>query len=62
MHQRFSDYPHLHSGSYFEPRHHQPVAASLVQRLMRYLGLTTTILALPVTLPIALFLMQKVPR
>ena len=62
MHQRFSDYPHLHSGSYFEPRHHQPVAASLVQRLMRYLGLTTTILALPVTLPLALFLMQKVPR
>jgi len=62
MHERFSDYPHLYSGSYFEPRRPQPVSASLVQRLMCYLGLMTMILALPVTLPLVFVLMRKVPR
>lgn len=61
MHERFSDYPNLYSGSYFEPRRPQPVSASLVQRLMFYLGLMTMILALPITLPLAFVLMQKVP-
>jgi len=61
MHERFSDYPHLYSGSYFEPRRHQPASASLVQRSMFYLGLMTMILALPITLPLAFVLTRKVP-
>jgi hypothetical protein len=62
MHERFSDYPHLYSGSYFEPRRPRPVSASLVQRLMFYFGLTTIILAFPLTLPLAFVLMRKVPH
>ena len=44
MHERFSDYPHFYSGSYFEPNRPQPVSVSLVQTVMFYLGVTTMIL------------------
>ena len=58
LHKRFSDYPHLYSGGYFEPRRPQPVPASLAQRLIYSFGLITMMLGLPVTLPLALFLMR----
>lgn len=62
MHERFRGYPHLHSGSYFEPYLPQPVAAGPVQRGIFYLGLLTMIVAFPVTVPLAFVLMSKVTR
>ena len=61
MQERFSDYPHCYSARYFEPQRPQPESASFVQRLMFYLGLMTTILALPVTLLLVFVLRRKVP-
>lgn len=62
MHERFRDYPHLYSGSYFEPYLPQPVPAGPVQRAIFYLGLLTMFVAFPVTIPLVFVLMRKVPR
>jgi len=61
MYERFSDYPRLYTGGYFEPRRRQPESASLVQHLIFSLGLITMILALPVTLLLVFVLRRKVP-
>ena len=62
MHERFMDYPHLYSGRYFAPKLPQPVPAGCTQRAFFYLGLLSMCIALPVTLPLAFFLMGRVPR
>ena len=62
MHLRFSDYPHLYSGNYFQPNFPQPVPASWPQRIIFYLGLVTTTSLFPITLPLVFVLMRRVPR
>lgn len=62
MHQRFSGYPYLFSGDCFEPKLPTPVPASYVQQGIFFLGLLTMFAMLPVTLPLVLVLMRKVPR
>ncbi|MGI9285445.1 MAG: hypothetical protein ACR2P1_08645 [Pseudomonadales bacterium] len=54
MHERFRDYPHLHSGSYFKPYLPQPVPTSPVQRAIFYHGLVTMFVVFPVTIPLFL--------
>ena len=62
MHERFGDYPHLYSDSYFEPHLAQPLPAGPVQRGIFYLGLLTMFVAFPVTIPLVFILIRKVPR
>jgi hypothetical protein len=62
MHEQFKYYPHLYTGSYFEPNLPQPVSADYLQRATFYLGLLSMFLAFPVTIPLVFFLMRKVPR
>ena len=62
MHERFKEYPHLYSGPHFEPQQSAPHAAGFVQRLAFYFGLLVMIGALPLTLPLVLYLMRKAPR
>ena len=62
MHERFSGYSHLYSGSYFEPRKSAPQPAGFAQRLAFYVGLLGMFTALPLTLPLVLYLMRKAPR
>ena len=62
MHERFSHYPHLYSGSKFEPYYPRPVAADPLQRGVFYLGLLTMFVLFPVTVPLVFALMRKVPR
>ena len=62
MHQLFEDYPHLYSGGFFSPKRPQPVAAGRAQQIPFWLGLVSMWLAFPITLPLAFFLMTRVPR
>ena len=62
MHERFSGYSHLYSGPYFEPQQSAPQPAGFVQRLAFYIGLLAMFTALPLTLPLVLYLMRKAPR
>ena len=62
MHERFADYPHLYSGSYFEPAKPPPLPAGALQRGIFYLGVVAMLLLIPVTLPLVFLLMRKVPR
>ncbi|MEK9591726.1 MAG: hypothetical protein VW390_10495, partial [Gammaproteobacteria bacterium] len=62
MHERFSGYSHLYSGPYFEPQRSAPQPAGFAQRLAFYVGLLGMFTALPLTLPLVLYLMRKAPR
>ena len=62
MHERFGGYSHLYSGPYFEPRKTAPQPAGFAQRLAFYIGLLGMFTALPLTLPLVLYLMRKAPR
>lgn len=62
MQKRFSDYPHLHSGQFFEPHSPEPLSANAIQRTMFFIGLLTTFVLLPLTLPLVFILGRKVPR
>ena len=62
MHERFNGYSHLYSGSYFEPRKTAPQPAGFAQRLAFYVGELGMFAALPLTLPLVLYLMRKAPR
>ena len=62
MHEHFVDYPHLYSGRYFSPEWPPPVPAGKPQRAFFWLGLLSMCIAFPVTLPLALLLMVRVPR
>lgn len=62
MHKHFADYPHLYSGRYFSPKRPQPISAGYAQRAFFWLGLLSMCIAFPVTLPLAFFLMARVPR
>jgi len=62
MHERFNGYSHLYSGSYFEPRKTAPQPAGFAQRLAFYVGVLGMFAALPLTLPLVLYLMRKAPR
>ena len=58
MHERFS-YPHLYSGSKFEPYYPRPAAADPLQRGVFYLSLLTMFVLFPVTVPLVFALMRK---
>lgn len=62
MHEHFSEFPHLVSGRYFSPQRPQPTPAGTTQRAFFWLGLLSMCIALPVTLPLAFFLVGRVPR
>jgi hypothetical protein len=62
MREHFAGYPHLYSGLYLSPERPQPATAGFVQRVFFWLGLLSICIALPFTLPLALFLMTRVPR
>ena len=56
MQGRFADYPHLYSGVYFEPHAPAPEPSTPFERTAFWLGVSCMWLALPITLPMIVFL------
>ncbi len=56
MQGRFADYPHLYSGVYFEPHAPAPEPSTPAERNVFWLGAACMWLALPITLPVIVFL------
>lgn len=62
MQSRYVDYPHLYSGTYFQPHRPRPRPASIIQRTIFFTGLMATVVLLPVTLPLTLYYIKNTPR
>lgn len=62
MHERFKDYPYLHSGAYFEPIIAKSRSTAFLQRLIFHFGMIAMIIGFPLTLPLVIWCMRKVPR
>ncbi len=56
MQARFADYRHLYSGVYFEPHAPAPEPSTPFERTAFWLGVSCMWLALPITLPMIVFL------
>jgi hypothetical protein len=56
MHERFRDYPHLYSGSYFAPHSGPPARPAPLDLVAYWLGVLLMIGAFPVTAPLIAFL------
>jgi glutathione S-transferase len=62
MQVRFSDYPHLYSGVYFEPRSAAPSRSTRLEQAAFWLGATFMFLAFPITIPLVFFFVSRVQR
>jgi hypothetical protein len=62
MHERFSDYEHLYSSQYFEPKGTGPKATTFVERMSFWLGTSVMLLFFPITVPAIIFLAVRVRR
>ena len=62
MHERFRDYRHLYSGTYFQPFAPPRAWASKTDRVAFWLGLATMIGLFPITVPLAAFLALRARR
>ena len=60
MQKRFQGYPYIYSANYFASDVSSPKNAGFFQRGIFFLGLCVMIAALPITIPLILFLMRKV--
>ena len=62
MQNRYPEYQHLYSGTYFEPARSKPEEASLVEQVAFWVGSVIVLLAFPLTVPLALHYQKKVRR
>lgn len=62
MQARFADYDHLYTATAFEPRQPEIRPAPPAERFAYWLGLTTMVLAFPVTIPLVLFYVSHIRR
>ena len=62
MQERFTDYPHLYSGVYFEPRRPAPARNGTADRIAFWSGAACMFLLWPITLPLVLLLAWRVRR
>ena len=62
MQERFAEYPHLYSGLYFEPHSPAPPRASLLDRAIFWCGSALTLIAFPITLPLAYHYIRRIRR
>ncbi len=62
MQAHYRGYPHLYSGKYFTPGTPQPTAAGPLARLSFWLGSITMLAAAPLSVPLALLLINRVQR
>ncbi|NKB33109.1 MAG: hypothetical protein GKR91_08430 [Pseudomonadales bacterium] len=56
MQKRFSNYPHLYSGAFFEPFLPPPLSATTSERMAFWIGMLFMILAFPITGPLMIVL------
>ena len=62
MQNRYPEYHHLYSGTYFEPARSKPEEASVIEQVAFWLGSVVVLLAFPLTVPLALHYQKKVRR
>jgi hypothetical protein len=62
MQRRSAGYDHLYSAQHFEPRQPEIASAAPLERLAFWIGAAAMWLAIPVTLPAALYLMRRVRK
>jgi glutathione S-transferase len=62
MQARFASYPYLYSGVYFDPRSPAPVPTTRIEQAAFWLGSIFMLAAFPVTIPLILFFVVRVPR
>ncbi|HIG43317.1 MAG: hypothetical protein ABGY96_07930 [bacterium] len=62
MNVRFSNYPYLYSGAYFEPWNITFAPATLLDQAAFWEGAIIMVCLFPVTVPLVFYLMSKVPR
>jgi glutathione S-transferase len=62
MQQRFAGYEHLYSGVYFEPFSPPPRPAGLLDRSAFWLGSVFMMVSFPVTVPLIVYFVMRVPR
>ena len=62
MQGRYHDYPHLYSGPYFAPKLAAVTPAPILERVAYWLGAALVWIALPLTLPAALYLSRRVRK
>lgn len=62
MQVRFRDYGHLYSADYFEPPAPSIATTTTLERICYWTGALVMWLALPITLPLTLFLVQSIRR
>ena len=62
MQTRFKGYPHLYSGAHFKPSAPAPQPASPAERAAFWLGLAAMLALIPLSLPLVLYQITRVPR
>jgi glutathione S-transferase len=62
MQSRFADYPHLYSAAYFLPALPEVEPAPFLERFFYWCGAALMWIALPITLPLALYFVRRVRR
>lgn len=62
MHERFADYSHLYSGTYFEPHMPVPPQATPIEQIAFWLGAVVMVVLFPITVPLVAFLASRVRR